>query len=329
MKYLVKAFLFSILTLAFTSCTKNEEAPATGGTTGGTANTVVYYIDSARIFTTDASGAGSKLVVEVTPTSNLNSYLGDACISADGNKIYFFHFVSGSSRSARIAVVNKDGTGLATVASLPTTLGTTYKSLRFLSSGKLLFMQNNLGANPQSASLETINTDGTGQTKLSTVPLGFTDLQVANDSKRFVVTSTAAIPLAYSGQLVNGNIGDPKSIINSKSLLASRISQDGTKIIYAKLNGTTKIDIYNYTTATETEVLVKSVTLPTDITQLPTWTVRLNWLEGSSKILLSFAKDSNFGTTTGYLNCVVMNADGSAEKSWKINNQDDWVPFTE
>jgi hypothetical protein len=329
MKSLFKAALFLILSLVFLGCAKNEESPATGGTGVGGANNMVYYIDSARIYTTDANGANSKMVVEVTPVTNLNSYLGDACVSADGNKIYFFHFVSGSARTARIAVVNKDGTGLATVANLPTTLGTTYKSLKFLSSGKLVFVQNNFGANPQTASLETINTDGTGQTKLSNVPLGFTDLQVASDGIKFVITSTATIPQAFFGQVVNNNIGDPKSIPNSKGVLSSKISKDGTKVIYAKLNGTTKIDIYSFTTATETEVLVKSVALPADFGQLPTWTVRLNWLEGSSKILLSFAKDSNFGTTTGYLNCVVMNADGSAEKSWKINNQDDWLPFTE
>ncbi|HLD54096.1 MAG TPA: hypothetical protein VJA82_12380 [Sediminibacterium sp.] len=319
---------FFFLSLFSIACSKNSSDP-NGGATGTVANNVVYYIDSANIHTTDINGANAKLVVAVTPPSNLNSYIGDACVASDGSKLYFFHITSGSNPSTKIVSVNKDGSSLTNIATLAISTGVNYKSIKQLSNGKLAFIKNNFGSNPISTSIEVINSDGTGQEKLATVPLGFTNHQIANDGKRFVITSSAAIPLAYSGTIVNSNMGDPKSIVNSRNVLTTKISSDGTKIVYAKMNGTNKIDLYSYTTATEAEVLVKTVTLPADITSLSTWTVRLNWMEGSSKILLSFAKDSNFGTVDGYLNCVLINADGSGEKTWKINNQDDWLAFTE
>lgn len=323
-------FLFLALSITFfaTACSKDNSSPDSGGT-GTIVNNVVYYIDSANVYTTDANGANAKLVVAVTPASNLNSYIGDACVSTDGKKLYFFHITSGSNPSTKIVSVNKDGTGLATIATLALATGVNYKSIKQLSSGKLAFIKNNFGSSPFSTSIEIINADGTGQEKLATVPLGFSQHQVAADGKRFVLTSSATIPLAYSGTIVNGNMGDPKSIVNSRNVLATRISSDGAKVVYAKMNGTNKIDVYSYTTSTEAEVLVKTVSLPADITSLSTWTVRLNWMEGSSKILLSFAKDSNFGTVDGYLNCILLAADGSSEKTWKINNQDDWLAFTE
>lgn len=320
--------LVLLLTLFSVACSKNSTDPNSGGS-GSVVNNVVYYIDSANIFTTDANGANAKLVVAVTPATNLNSYIGDACVSADGKKLYFFHITSGSSPSTKIVAVNSDGSGLTTIATLALATGVNYKSIKQLSSGKLAFIKNNFGSAPFSTSIEIINADGTGQEKLATVPLGFSQHQVAADGKRFVLTSSATIPLAYSGTIVNGNMGDPKSIVNSRNVLSTRISSDGSKVVYAKMNGTNKIDVYSYTTSTEAELLVKSVSLPSDITSFSTWTVRVNWLEGSSKILLSFAKDSNFGTVDGYLNCVLLAADGSSEKTWKINNQDDWMAFTE
>lgn len=321
---------FSVIVLGVLSiaCSKNSSDPNNGGT-GIVANNVVYYIDSANIHTTDINGANAKLVVAVTPPSNLNSYIGDACVASDGSKLYFFHITSGSNPSTKIVSVNKDGSGLTNIATLAVSSGVNYKSIKQLSNGKLAFIKNNFGSNPFTTSIEVINSDGTGQEKLATVPLGFSNHQIANDGKRFVLTSSAAIPLAYSGTIVNGNMGDPKSIVNSRNVLSTKISSDGTKIVYAKMNGTNKIDLFSYNTATEAEVLVKSVSLPTDITSLSSWTVRLNWMDGSSKILLSFAKDSNFGTVDGYLNCVLINADGSGEKTWKINSQDDWLAFTE
>lgn len=328
MRILKACFSVFVLGVLSTACSKNSSDP-NGGTTGTVANNVVYYIDSANIHTTDINGANAKLVIAVTPSSNLNSYIGDACVSADGNKLYFFHITSGSNPSTKIVSVNKDGSGLTTIATLAISTGINYKSIKHLSSGKLAFIKNNFGSNPFTTSIEIINSDGSGQEKLATVPLGFSNHQVAADGKRFVLTSSTTIPLAYSGTIVNGNMGDPRSIVNSRNVLATKISSDGTKIVYAKMNGTNKIDLYSYTTATEAEVLVKSVTLPADITSLSTWTVRVNWMEGSSKILLSFAKDSNFGTVDGYLNCVLLSADGSSEKTWKINNQDDWIAFTE
>ncbi|WP_439505010.1 hypothetical protein [Sediminibacterium sp.] len=324
-----KAFRFVIvLGILLIACSKNSSDP-NGGANGTVANNVVYYIDSANIYTTDINGANAKLVVAVTPSSNLNSYIGDACVSTNGNKLYFFHITSGSNPSTKIVSVNKDGSGLTTIATLAVSTGVNYKSIKQLNNGKLAFIKNNFGSNPFTTSIEVINADGFGQEKLATVPLGFSNHQVDADGKRFVLTSSAAIPLAYSGTIVNGNIGDPKSIVNSRNVLSTKISSDGTKVVYAKMNGTNKIDLYSYNTGTEAEVLVKSVSLPTDITTLSTWTVRLNWMEGSSKILLSFAKDSNFGTVDGYLNCVLINADGSGEKTWKINSQDDWLAFTE
>ncbi len=328
MRIIKACYLFIVLGIFSIACSKNSSDP-NGGTTGTVANNVVYYIDSANIHTTDINGANAKLVVAVTPPTNLNSYIGDACVASDGSKLYFFHITSGSNPSTKIVSVNKDGSGLTTIATLAVSTGINYKSIKQLSNGKLAFIKNNFGSNPFTTSIEVINADGSGQDKLATVPLGFSNHQVAADGKRFVLTSSAATPLAYSGTIVNGNMGDPKSIVNSRNVLSTKISSDGTKILYAKMNGTNKIDVYSYTTATEAEVLVKSVTLPSDITSLSTWTVRLNWLEGSSKILLSFAKDSNFGTVDGYLNCVLMNEDGSGEKTWKINNQDDWLAFTE
>ncbi len=314
--------------LLTTACSKDNSNPDNGGT-GTIVNNVVYYIDSANIYTTDANGANAKLVVAVTPPSNLNSYIGDACVAADGNKLYFFHITSGSAPSTKIVSVNKDGSGLTTITTLANATGINYKSIKQLSNGKLAFIKNNFGSNPFSTSIETINTDGSGQEKLATVPLGFSNHQVAADGKRFVLTSSATIPLAYSGTIVNGNMGDPKSIVNSRSVLSAKISSDGSKVVYAKMNGTNKIDVYSFNTTTEADALVKTVSLPVDITILSTWTVRVNWMEGSSKILLSFAKDSNFGTVDGYLNCVLLSADGLSEKTWKINNQDDWVAFTE
>lgn len=317
-----------LIGLLFFSCSKSNTDP-NNGNSGNTANKVVYYIDSANIYTTDINGASAKLVVAVTPASNLNSYIGDACVSRDGSKLYFFHITSGSNPSTKIVSVNKDGSGTTTVATLSISSGVNYKSIKQLSNGKLAYIKNNFSSNPFSTTIEMINSDGTGQEKLATVPLGFSNHQVAADGKKFVLTSTASIALAYSGTIVNGNMGDPKSIVNSRNVLSTRISSDGAKVVYAKMNGSNKIDVYSYNTTSETDQLIKSVTLPTDITSLSTWTVRLNWIEGTSKILLSFAKDSNFGTVDGYLNCVLINADGSGEKTWKINNQDDWVAFTE
>ncbi|MFY8025219.1 MAG: hypothetical protein ACOVNO_07715 [Sediminibacterium sp.] len=321
-------YLAFALVFLTTACSKNSTDPNNGGT-GTIVNNVVYYVDSANIYTTDANGANSKLVVAVTPPSNLNSYIGDACVAADGSKLYFFHITSGTNPSTKIVSVNKDGSGLNNIATLAIASGVNYKGIKQLSTGKLAFIKNNFGSNPFATSIETINVDGSGQEKLATVPLGFSNHQVAADGKRYVLTSSATIPLAYSGTIVNGNMGDPRSIVNSRNVLSSKISSDGTKVVYAKMNGTNKIDVYSYTTATEAEALVKTVSLPSDITSLSTWTVRVNWMEGSSKILLSFAKDSNFGTVDGYLSCVLFNSDGSAEKTWKINNQDDWLAFTE
>lgn len=290
--------LFVVLTAI--ACSKKDENPGnSGGSTSN--NNVVYYIDSAKIYSTNLSGGERKLLVGID-TLNRNSYINrNASVSVDGNKIFFMHRISGSTPSTKIYAVNKDGTGLVAIKTLSTI--NEYGFMKGTNDNKIVFFQNAITLpSTQVRTIESMNADGSSQATIATIPSTFNQIvvDITRSGDRYVSTGFSGTTTTSStGSLSGGVLGTSRSLPTGSQ--KPKLSSDGKKIAYIKEAGTDRYEIYIYDIATEASTLVATPTFPFTVAGI--YQIGVHWIEGSAKILVSAGKSSFPSSASDYTYC--------------------------
>ncbi len=289
------------------ACKKNDSSIGTTPTTSGN---LIFYIDSAKIYSTDLSGNNRKLVVGLD-TTNPNSYISNwVTTTADAGKIYFRHHISGTSPSIKQYVVNSDGTGLVLIKNMATP-NYEYGVTKLTTDGKLTFYQNQWSSpGAYTNTLQSLSLDGSTQTTLGTIPGTFTHLiwGINRAGDRFLSTQySGSANTVYAGTLISGVPSSPRSLpagINKFSY-----NDDGKKVAYLKSVSASSLEIYVYDVVAETSSLVATYTIPTGATD----DTQICWADGTNKILVStgfytFPR----GASTDYTSCSVYTVGSSA-----------------
>ena len=319
MKRFSSLFLASLLSLCFFSACERNDDDTTGSGNGGstTASTAVYYADSTKIYSTSLTGTNRKLVVGID-TLNPNSYIGSMALSPDGNKLYFFHFISGGSSVRKFYSVNKDGTGLTALKTLNNS--TEYGFLKATSDNKLAFYQATFNGSAFVNTIESITTDGTTQTTLAPVP-GNAGLPIglSVSGNRYLTLGFGSFINLGTGTVSSSTVSVPISVNSDVySSNANSLSQDGSKIAYTKLNNG-KLDVYVYDVAAATSALKFSHTVAADVPTLTSFSTGLRWI-GNDKLMLYYSKfTSPQGAVSDFTNLTVYNAvSGTQESNWRF-----------
>lgn len=325
----MKKIIWAIAIITLVSCNKEDASSNSGGnTTNAVVNNTVFYIDSAKIYSTTTTGTTKTLVVGID-TNNINSYISSwMALSKDGNKLYFIHRISGSTPSAKLYVVNKNGTGLTALKTLTAT--NEYGFMQHTNDDKITFYQASF--TPPSTftnTIQQITTDGSTQTTLGTIPSTFAQVirGISRAADRFVSTGTTGggVTVAYTGTLSTGTLGVPRSL--PMGALNPKLSSDGKKIAYVKETAANTFQIYSYDVATEAEVLVGTQTF---VFATMAYQVKLNWVDGTNKILISAGKFTfPNGAASDYTQCSLYTVGSTtAATNWQFAG-DDAAVFTE
>ena len=331
----LKLSIFSAIFLAFsalTSCTKEgitvpvvvpvppPPAPPAAATNA------VYYVDSAKIYSTSLTGTNRRLVVGID-TLSPNSFIGSLVRSTDGNKLYFLHYTSGGTQVIKLYGVNKDGTGLTMLKNMPAG-GSEYVLLKQTSDTKIVFTQ--LAFTPPSSfvtTLQTINADGTNQATAITLPAGspYISRLSATFNRYATVESVAGTTLntLKTGSVTGTTLGTPVVVGDVLSSNATGLSSDGTKIAYAKLNAAGRIEIYVYDVATAASQLKFTHTVNASIPLISSYGVSVRWVAGTDKILLGYGKfTSPSGSASDFTQLTLYTLSNSAELTWRFEGDE-------
>ena len=338
----LKLTIFSAIFLAFsalTSCTKEGitvpvtvPIPPTPPAPPAATTNAVYYVDSAKIYSTSLTGSDRRLVVGID-TLSTNSYISSAVRSNDGNKLYFFHYnYSAGTQFIKLYSVNKDGTGLTVLKNMPAN-GPEYVLLKQTADNKLVFSQ--FTFTPPSSyinTLQTINADGTNQVTFITVPAGsYYPSQLSATFNRYATVESVAgttINTLKTGSITGTTIGAPATVGNLLSSNSSSLSNDGTKIAYAKLNAAGKIEIYVYDVATAASLLKFTHTVVSTIPTIGDVSVR--WVAGTDKILLGYGKSTApIGSASDFTQLTLYTLSNSAELTWRFEGDNIYKIVTE
>ena len=321
-----KLTIFSAIFLAFsalTSCTKEGitvpvVVPVPPAPPASNDN-AVYYVDSAKIYSTSLTGTNRRLVVGID-TLSPNSYIGSLIRSNDGNKLYFLHNTSGGTPVIKLYGVNKDGTGLTMLKNMPAG-GPEYSLLRATADNKIVFYQ--AAITPPSTfvnTLQIINTDGTNQTTLAALPTGSPNIfRLSVSVNRYISYDGTGSGTLQTGTISGNSIGAPVNIGSALGSNGSSLSNDGTKIAYAKVNAAGRIEIYLYDVATAASQLKFTHTVVASIPLISIYDVSVRWVAGTDKILLGYGKFTwPSGSASDFTQLTLYTLSNSAELTWRF-----------
>ena len=329
----LKLTIFSAIFLAFsalTSCTKEGitvpvvvPVPPPPPAPPAAATNAVYYVDSAKIYSTSLTGTNRRLVVGID-TLSPNSYIGSLIRSNDGNKLYFLHYTSGGTQAIKLYGVNKDGTGLTMLKNMPAG-GPEYSLLRATADNKIVFYQ--AAITPPSTfvnTLQIINTDGTNQTTQASLPAGAPYIfRLSVAVNRYLSYDFTGAGTLQTGTISGNTIGAPVNIGTVLGLNGSSLSNDGTKIAYAKLNAAGRIEIYVYDVATAASQLKFTHTVNASIPLISSYGVSVRWVAGTDKILLGYGKfTSPSGSASDFTQLTLYTLSNSAELTWRFEGHE-------
>ena len=322
----LKLTIFSAIFLAFsalTSCTKEGitvpvVVPVPPAPPASNDN-AVYYVDSAKIYSTSLTGTNRRLVVGID-TLSPNSYIGSLIRSNDGNKLYFLHNTSGGTPVIKLYGVNKDGTGLTMLKNMPAG-GPEYSLLRATADNKIVFYQ--AAITPPSTfvnTLQIINTDGTNQTTLAALPTGSPNIfRLSVSVNRYISYDGTGSGTLQTGTIFGNSIGAPVNIGSALGSNGSSLSNDGTKIAYAKVNAAGRIEIYLYDVATAASQLKFTHTVVASIPLISIYDVSVRWVAGTDKILLGYGKFTwPSGSASDFTQLTLYTLSNSAELTWRF-----------
>ena len=333
----LKLTIFSAIFLAFsalTSCTKEgitvPVVVPVPPTPPAAATNAVYYVDSAKIYSTSLTGTNRRLVVGID-TLSPNSYIGSLIRSNDGNKLYFLHYTSGGTQAIKLYGVNKDGTGLTMLKNMPAG-GPEYSLLRASADNKIVFYQ--AAITPPSTfvnTLQIINTDGTNQTTQASLLAGAPYIfRLSVAVNRYLSYDFTGAGTLQTGTISGNTIGAPVNIGTVLGLNGSSLSNDGTKIAYAKLNAAGRIEIYVYDVATAASQLKFTHTVNASIPLISSYGVSVRWVAGTDKILLGYGKfTSPSGSASDFTQLTLYTLSNSAELTWRFEGDEIYNVVTE
>jgi hypothetical protein len=337
-----RLFVLAFVLTGIISCTK-EDGNTTSSSTTGTANSLLAYVDSAQIFTTDLTGGNRKLAV-AAETATVNEYLGTVQFSADGTKFIYSHNLSGSANVRTIKSCNLDGSNKKILKTFDATTNNNF--LKVLANGKILFGTTTFTGGVIATKVYTINEDGTGETAFTQSGFGVSNSSYTHVSKTgqdllLLATSTPAQGTNFSGRIISylgwsstGTLTGERVIENSSDAFNDAakagnvaISNDGSLVAFAVLNSATKFDIYTKETkaGAAARKLVYSITVPSDIANVSSSSLKLRWLNGTDKLLAYIGKfTSPRGAATDYTQCYVITigATASTDVNWKFTGDD-------
>ncbi len=346
----MKKILFLAFALsAIVSCKKDEVINIIGGGASGSATTLLAYVDSAQIFTTDLTGGNRKLAV-AAETATVNEYIGDVQFSADGTKFIYNHILSGTPGVRTLKSCNLDGSNKKVLKTFGANENNNF--LKVLANGKILVGTNTFGGGAVANSVFTINEDGTGETAFTQAGFSVSYSSSADLSKtaRDIIFYSATPPaqgtgymgrtISYLGWSETGIVTSERVIENSTDVFNDAtkagfvtLSNDGSLVAFAVLSSATKFDIYTKETKANAAArkLVYSITVPADITSVSPNDLKLRWLNGTDKLIAYIGKfTSPRGATTDYTQChlITIGAASSTDVNWKFMGDDiyDIVP---
>ncbi len=335
-------FVLAFVLTSIISCTK-EDGNTTGGGATGAATTLLAYVDSAQIYTTDLTGGSRKLAV-AAETATVNEYLGNVQFSADGTKFIYSHNLSGSANVRTIKSCNLDGSNKKVLKTFAASENNNF--LKVLANGKILFGTNTFTGGNMVNKVFTINEDGTGETVFTQAGFGVSNSNYTHVSKTgqdliLMAVSAPAQGTNYSGRNISylgwsatGTVTGERVIENSTDVFNDAtkagnvaINNDGSLVAFAVLNSAAKFDIYTKETkaGAAARKLVYSITIPSDIPIISTGSLKLSWLNGTDKLLAYTGKfTSPRGSATDYTQCYVITigATTSTDVNWKFTGDD-------
>ena len=341
----LKLTIFSAIFLAFsalTSCTKEgitvpvvvPVPPAPPAPPASTAN-AIYYVDSAKIYSTSSTGTNRRLVAGID-TLNPNSYIGSMVRSNDGNKLYFLHYISagtpGGTPVIKLYGVNKDGTGLTMLKNMPN-ISLAYELLKATTDNKIVFYQN--AFTPFTTvvkTLQIINADGTNQTALATLPaVNSYTFGLSSVINRYAsIDFTGGATILQTGTISGNSIGAPVNIGTTNGINGSSLSNDGSKIAYLKVNAAGIVEIYVYDVATATSQLKFTHTVVAGISLISDYSVLLRWVAGTDKILLGYGKYAQpSGSASDFTQLTLYTLNNSTEVTWRYEGDRIFTIVTE
>lgn len=299
------------------SCTKNDGSNTPNPTPTPGASTALYYVDSAKIYATSLTGSGRVLVAGID-TGNVNSHIGSAVRSSDGNKLYFLHYISGSAQQIKLYAVNRDGSGLTALKTMATG-GSEYVLLRATADNKLVFYQAQVSGSTITTSLQTIGTDGNNAATLATIPAGSPLLRwVSQSLNRWAGVQFATTQMIKTGTL-SGSLGAGTDVAAPVGSNAYALSTDGSHIAYAVKSGSTlTVKIYDVATGTTTDAFTH--TIVPDIGSFTDYAAGLRWVDGTAKLLLYYGRFTMpAGSPSDFTQVVLFNRSNNTHTTWRFN----------
>lgn len=248
---------FAVIILSMVSC--SEEDNSGPNEPINTAELKLFVIDTAKVNTVSVTGTNETTLL--SKSVNSSSYIGDFCISPDGEKfIYVNHQLSGvvpdlvSVREIRRA--NSDGSGDVLLYN-ETQNQTEIQRIRYCSDGKIIFNTITYQAGLIAVQSHLMNDDGTG---LEDLTYGANFIDVTDDRGYYLVENEAGVQI-LDADADNGAPGlyHTESFSGAESINDGVFTNDGKTVVIPYQEGNMiKAKIINMATKTSTNMIIIS-----------------------------------------------------------------------
>jgi hypothetical protein len=315
----IKTLLIALSFTALYACTKSnsEPTPAPPVTGGGTGNSIVFYTDTFRVYSTNLSGGDRKLVVDEDLKSQ-NNYIGFITTIPGKNKIVYTYTTGGGSGFV-IKTADTDGKNVKTIKTIPTQNSISY--IKGIADGRIYFAYGPTGS---PAKNYVMDADGANETALTTIPTysRINASQIATSGKGIIDNS------GYFAVLNNGVFAEASSFYllaneTKADIRQTAVSDDATKlaILYTTTDPNVfEVRIKDIAKANVTATTVYTVTLASDEIN---YNVNIQWVNGNKNVLVSYGKFTGpQGSATDYTKCELIDVAAKTATNWKFTGDE-------
>ncbi|MFD2145784.1 hypothetical protein [Mucilaginibacter antarcticus] len=300
------------------STTDGTPTPTPLTTVGnGSGNSIVFYTDTFRVYSTNLAGGDRKLVVDEDLKSQ-NNYIGLITAIPGKNKIAYTYTTGGSSGFV-IKTADTDGKNIKTIKTMPASNFLGY--MKGMSDGRIYFSYGPVGAPGKNYVMDA---DGANETQLSTIPpngriearqISTSGKGIIDESGYFMVLNNGVFAEASSFYLL---ANETKTTIRQTA-----VSDDATKlaILYTTANPNVfELRVKDITKTNVAATLVYTVTLASDEI---TYNVNIQWVNGNKNVLVNYGKFTGpKGLATDYTKCELIDVAAKTAINWKFTGDE-------
>ncbi|MFD2164172.1 hypothetical protein ACFSJU_17315 [Paradesertivirga mongoliensis] len=311
-----KLFALLILCVSF-SCTKKTDPGEDHLITSDTLiSSTVLYIDTARIYSTDLTGANRKLVVG-NSGSDIKKIISASILPGSGNVLYAY--LPKSSNVTKIAVASLDGSTTKLIKEVTATV----QFVKGISYDRIYYGTHT--AFPGSFEFRWMKADASSDTRNNYTPLApvlLREEEISSEGRGFLVNGSKVSTFI---PLFNNNVSqnESRTVVSSTSdfVVAPILSAKANKTAYVVKSTVT--DQYHIKikdiSVDGPEETVYTLTIPsTGVGGIVNPVIHLCWVNGTKSLLISYGRFSSpSGAASDFTSCQVLDISLAAIiKSW-------------